>query len=242
LRFAEIEIMDMTASTMTELEDFARTYKSWFFRGHRCPEWKLETSLERASRRLGVDQIKYEKVICGEFKRHVHSYLPRVPENLDTIEWLSLMQHYGAPTRLLDFTQSFWIALFFAIEEAEKDCAIVALNPSSLAANIPGRDYNKVVRENIDSEMHTDNFLRQTVPFYTNERLAIQKGIFVYSLNLRRSFHDLMIENQKELIMLTVSMSLFSEIRYKLNDFNCNSRVLFPGIDGYSRYFKNHTY
>jgi hypothetical protein len=28
----------------------------------------------------------------------------------------------------------------------------------------------------------------------------------------------------------------------RLNDFNCNSRVLFPGIDGYARYFKNHTF
>jgi len=38
------------------------------------------------------------------------------------------MQHHGAPTRLLDFTYSFYIAAYFALEESEKDCAIWALN------------------------------------------------------------------------------------------------------------------
>ena len=231
----------MRASTINDLENFARSHKGWLFRGHRCPDWELETSLERASKRCGVHQIEYEKMICREFRRHAHTYLSRVPTDSDTVEWLALMQHYGAPTRLLDFTYSFWIALFFAFEEAEKDCAVVALNPQSLATNQPGKDYNKIVRENIDNGMHADDFLYANVPFYTNARLAIQKGTFVFSLNLNRKFHDLMIQNQKEVMQLTISATLFPEIRARLNDFNCNSRVLFPGIDGYARYFKNHT-
>jgi len=152
------------------------------------------------------------------------------------------MQHYGAPTRLLDFTESFWIALFFAFEEAETDCAVVALDPASLAQNRPNKDYNLILRENIETGMHSDDFLYSNVPFYTNDRLAIQKGTFVFSLNLSRSFHDLLIQNQKVMEQLTIPASMFSEIRTRLNDFNCNSRVLFPGIDGYARYFKNHTF
>jgi hypothetical protein len=232
----------MIASTLNDLETFAQAHKGWLLRGHRCPAWKLETYLERVSRRCGIHQVEYERAVWGEFRRHAHSYLPRVPADTCTVEWLALMQHYGAPTRLLDFTQSFWIALFFAFEEADNDCAVVALNPASLAANQAGKDYNLVLRENIDCGAHTDDFLRQTVPFYTNERLAIQKGIFVYSLNLRRSFNDLVIQNEKEFVNLIVPRSLFAEIRSKLNDFNCNSRVLFPGIDGYARYFKNHSF
>lgn len=231
----------MDASTLTDLESFAESHKGWLFRGHRCPEWKLETSLERASRRCRVDQTLYERAIWGEFRRHAHSYLPRVPTNSCTVEWLALMQHYGTPTRLLDFTQSFWIALFFAFEEAENDCAVVALSPASLAVDETALDYNLVVRANIELGRYTDDFLHQTVPFYTNERLAIQKGIFVYSLNLGRPFHELVIQNVKEFVILTVRASLFAGIRSRLNDFNCNSRVLFPGIDGYARYFKNHT-
>lgn len=232
----------MNASTFKHLEDFAAAHKGWLFRGHRCPAWKLETSLERTSRRCRISEVDYERAVWREFRRHAHTYMPRVPADSDTVEWLAFMQHYGAPTRLLDFTESFWIALFFAFEEAETDCAVVALDPASLAQNRPNKDYNLILRENIETGMHSDDFLYSNVPFYTNDRLAIQKGTFVFSLNLSRSFHDLLIQNQKVMEQLTIPASMFSEIRTRLNDFNCNSRVLFPGIDGYARYFKNHTF
>src|SRR5713101_3797380 len=146
----------MHALTIDDLETFAADHKRWLFRGHRCPEWKLETSLERASRRCNIPQAQYEKAVWGEFRRHAHAYLSRVPAEPDTVEWLAFMQHYGAPTRLLDFTESFWIALFFAFEEADTDCAVVALDRLSLAENAPGTDYNKVLRENIDFGHHAD--------------------------------------------------------------------------------------
>jgi hypothetical protein len=227
----------MKASKIKELEDFAANHKGWLFRGHRSSSWKLVTSLERASKRCGVSAVDYERQIWGEFRRHAHSYFPRVPADSCTIEWLALMQHYGAPTRLLDFTYSFWIALFFAYEEADEDCVVVALDPNCLAKNNTDTDYNVVLRANIDRKEHKVDDLYCNMPFYTNDRLAIQKGTFVFSLNLDRPFEDL-IKQKKELI---ISKSLFTDIRSKLNEFNCNSRVLFPGIDGYSRYFKNHT-
>jgi hypothetical protein len=119
-------------------------------------------------------------------------------------------------------------------------CVVVALDRSSLGDK-GRRDFNSVIRENIQNGAYTENVLCEDVPFLTNARLAIQKGTFVFSLNLSQTFHELLIRNQKVFTRLTVSATLFPQIRRKLNDFNCNSRVLFPGIDGYARYFKNHT-
>jgi hypothetical protein len=234
------QIPSVPASTMKDLDRFADNHKGWLFRGQRNPQWELETSLERASRRCAVEQTKYEKAIVREFRRHAHTFLSHVPKEADTLEWLALMQHYGAPTRLLDFSYSFWIALFFAFEEAENDCSVVALDPSSCGSN-EGKNLNLVLQQNIEVGANADDYLYADVPFFTNERLAIQKGVFVFSLNLRRPFHDLLIENRKVAVQLTIPAQLFSAIRTKLNDFNCNSRVLFPGIDGYARHFKNHT-
>jgi len=230
----------VNASTIEDLENFAQTHDGWLFRGSRRRDWKFETSLERASRRCGVLERDYERSIVREFQRHAHTYLPRVPESTDTLEWLALMQHYGAPTRLLDFTYSFWIALFFAFEDADEDCIVVALDPSSLGDK-GGRNFNLILRENIENGAHTNDFLYEDVPFFTNARLAIQKGTFVFSLNLCRAFHELLIQNRKVYEQLIVSTTLFPQIRRRLNDFNCNSRVLFPDIDGYARYFKNYT-
>lgn len=232
----------MNASTIGDLERFAEKCKGWLFRGHRCPGWKLETSLERTCKRCGIGQLDYERQIWTEFRRHAHSYVARVPAVSDTLDWLAFMQHYGAPTRLLDFTYSFWIALFFAFEEADTDCAVVALNPGSLAKNKPRTDYNLVLRENIEEGKHSDDYLYANVPFFTNDRLAIQKGTFVFSLNLQRTFQDLVDRNKKVTDQVIIPYTLFPEIRKRLNDFNCNSRVLFPGIDGYARYFRNHTF
>ncbi len=63
----------------------------------------------------------YFRPDCDEMSLVLHfrslspSLLPREP--LDDWEWYYLMQHYGIPTRLLDWTESPLAALYFALEE-----------------------------------------------------------------------------------------------------------------------------
>lgn len=107
--------------------------QKWIFRGQKKAEWGLETSLERAVKRFdqsGEPISKLEGGLLRQFQRRAHYYLPQFPEKDAWLEWLALMQHHGAPTRLMDWTSSFFVALFFALEEAEISCAVWALDAS----------------------------------------------------------------------------------------------------------------
>lgn len=123
--------MSNATKTVTRWEELKDLYQDqfsedrnlyWIFRGQQRSCWKLETSLERDLRDHGYsgtsqDIAGVESQLLREFQRRAHHYLQQLPEQWDTLQWLALMRHFGAPTRLLDCTYSFWVAVFFAIEE-----------------------------------------------------------------------------------------------------------------------------
>jgi hypothetical protein len=92
----------------------------WLFRGV-LSDWELKPSLQRACEDWNVpmsERLAVEKRLLREFKR---AYPPRsetpAPSYEDNLAWLALMQHYGAPTRLLDWTFSPLVAAFFALDQ-----------------------------------------------------------------------------------------------------------------------------
>lgn len=103
----------------------------WVFRGMANHTWKLETSLERAMSRFGIKEDKAfdtEAGLLREFKRHFHHYEHYWPGENETVEWLAMMQHHLAPTRLLDWTYSFYVALYFALGKTQGDSIVWAID------------------------------------------------------------------------------------------------------------------
>jgi len=101
----------------------------WIFRGDTAGAI-LETKLERAFTDYGVPQDKkrqYEMEMIREFQRKAGLYLDREPDKDDVLEWLALMRHYGAPTRLTDWTYSFYVAVHFALAD-DLDGAVWSFN------------------------------------------------------------------------------------------------------------------
>lgn len=112
--------------------EFQYLESGWVFRGQSRSDWPLATSLER----LAPDdkpRNESEETLLSEFKRRAHLYLGPHDLPSDRLEWLALMQHHGAPTRLLDVTHSPYVALYFAVEEAddEEPFALWAVNAFS---------------------------------------------------------------------------------------------------------------
>ena len=98
-------------------------WRTWVFRGQGDSQWRLASRLERVLKNRfpwnTTPPAGLELHLLWEFKRPLYRYSVHLPDQADFLEWLSLMRHYGAPTRLVDWTYSFWVALFFAVETAE---------------------------------------------------------------------------------------------------------------------------
>jgi hypothetical protein len=129
--------MALKIVNLADWEDILKEFErlaggGYLFRGQGDSRWELQTSLERQTP-ADMKRSDAEIRLLHEFKRRAHTYLEpqHIPAKDNAGEWLALMQHFGAPTRLLDVTQSPYVAIYFAVEEAGagvESCAVWAIN------------------------------------------------------------------------------------------------------------------
>lgn len=219
---AKIRRVDYFAEvTLENIDDLFKLNSAFLnrfvFRGQANCNWNLSTSLERLIEEYhGKDDIQcpqtaeiYERQMLREFQ-HIYPLYNNYhfpPEN-DLVEWLSIMQHYGAKTRLLDFTDSFFVALFMALENSKEDVSIWGLNNDYINGRIsrwytrengPGCvtfteiskfikiKANEIIRCNLKLEYPEILIIR---PDYVNERIVRQQGLFLMPSDIERSFSD----------------------------------------------------
>lgn len=199
-----------------------RFMSNFVFRGQGNADWGLKTSLARmveGHHPNYIDKIMpatYEQRMVDEFQWKYPSYEKNhIPEKDEAIEWLSLMQHYGAPTRMLDFSYSMYVALFMAIDGSFfPKSAIWALNKHVLGSKVFAKfraEFNTNVAAGEDLENYTykeatdainqryvirkekvDHYLYLTRPHLSNERINRQQGLFVIPSSIEVGFDEIL--------------------------------------------------
>lgn len=255
------EVDTTTLADVRELHELAKV--GWLYRGQANTSWALSTSLERCCDRQGVpptDRSAIEQELLREFRRTYHQYGAHPPSTGATLEWLALMQHHGAPTRLLDFSYSIYIAAYFAIEHADDHAAIWALNGSWAirhsqkafgAAGKLAKDTEMLQRRfnsEADEVMVDRLFMKDPLvsiacplnSFRLNERLRIQKGIFLSPGNIDISFMSNLtsmpgFDDPANLRKFVVPPALRQALSQSLFGMNITRTSLFPGLDGFAQ-------
>ncbi len=177
----------------------------WAFRGQGDKEWPLSTRFERDAEQYQCTKYHYQNTelyMLSEFQRRAHLFEHKLPELNNSIEWLSFLQHYGGSTRLLDFTDSFFIAAFFAMENSTDDSAVWAININMLIDSVEiggmspySHPYREIVKahkdranECLNSKEESENSVLLIDPFLQHTRLWMQQGIFLFPCNRQSSF------------------------------------------------------
>lgn len=241
-------------STWNDFKKFVdELSENWVFRGQAHAEWALENAIER------TDFIKLYKGIevdfLAEFQRGARNYLNKdeTPEHL--IEWLALMQHHGAPTRLLDFSKSPFIAAYFAFELAsnkpERHISIWAINISFLKTRALEelesyfaedlKENNRLINESLFQKIfyHNQcNLVFPVEPFRMNRRYSLQQSIFVSTGTsydpFMKQLSFLKEEMGKAVIKIDLPVTLKKPVLRDLQKMNLNRASLFPDLDGYA--------
>jgi len=126
----------------------------WIFRAE-SSEANLRTSLEKAVNDYAVPDDKrpeYEMNIIRKFQRKASLYIEHEPHKDDVLEWLALMRHHGAATRLMDWTYSFFIAVYFALAQRPEGGIVWALNVGNIFEPDP-------VIEKVKKRRHKKNLM-----------------------------------------------------------------------------------
>ena len=233
---------------------FERHRSDFVYRGVADKSWGLQTSLQR----LGGDYVIVEKPLLRSFRK----YAPPGSIASDSLWFrLSVAQHHGLPTRLLDWTVAPKVAAHFATAEEEhydKDGAIWCIDVARARELLPEPLRNRLkaeyawlfdleMLESIKSLEEFDRLSQQHGPFIVffeppslDGRIVNQGAILSATPDVRFDLDDYLKRHSDLYRRLIIPKSLKWEIRDKLDQDNVTERMLFPGLDGLSRWLKRY--
>jgi hypothetical protein len=218
----------------------------------------VETDDIHTSVRERLNPLENEKNLLLEFQRAAHHYISLTPQPDQLVDWLALMQHHGVPTRLLDWTRSPYVALYFVMrEKLGKDGALWAIDLKWLEErsnellrqhdqHSPDRTGFRAFFEYVNRMIcRNDNphVIVSATPMQLNERMLVQQGHLLCNLRhdvqfspilLGMLIHPRVADRQvvsKVIVRKVQRLRLLEELRRM----NIHSASLFPGLDGFAR-------
>ncbi|KLU27189.1 hypothetical protein EOS_05755 [Caballeronia mineralivorans PML1(12)] len=251
---------EIRVETTNELIQKLNSFENQFvFRGQANAVWGLQSSLERVvGEKWSPEQAtKFEEFSLEQFRSKFHLYDKENTQPTSKLAWLSIMQHYGVPTRLLDFSESPYVALYFALEgyshQSQNDLAIYALDYTNIMdrsiVHIKDRDSGfkedrRSVYEKADVIFDTtvDRFAYPIAwiaePKQLNARLDRQAGSFLICGDRGARIEDVLATQAYDGVTMQKICfpgKLYGSCFAVLRKMNLTSKSLYGDLDGLAR-------
>ena len=231
---------DITISKIGELPEVIANLREEYegplwYRGHGDASWKLVPGYYRSNMNVS------EHSLLIKFRQSATMLVDRQPA--DSFDWLFLMQHYGVPTRLLDWTESPLVALYFCVNsEPDKEGAIWILKPPELneIANIRAKNEDGFIPSFQDDELesYTIESLRTndrvrlsplaTIASRNNPRIQAQLGAFTIHHHEQDPIEDL--GNREHAQRILVSADAKTALKKELEILGFTRFQMFPEL------------
>jgi FRG domain len=253
--------MLLTAESWRELDE-AIADSSWCPhppRVHSTLVWRglARSSYSNASSlaRLSDDYQRLERHLVRNFRKYAHREAP----GPTTWDWLSLAQHHGLPTRLLDWTFSPMVALHFATASWPDDEALLlAVDCEGAHERLPGplraayeHEGSLVFTtemlaaqapdlERFDELTEDDPFVVFFEPPSLDERIVNQAAVLSAISDATCHMGDWLDAQPEVWRAWRIPPAVKAEARERLDQSHINERVLMPGLDGLAAWLRRY--
>lgn len=213
---------------------FLKEPNRYVFRGHGDEKWKLESSFDRTFQSLDDDERdEMYKGLLRLFRRecvHYPEYEDYLKEDRDDSKLMALAQHHGLPTRLLDWSDSPYVAAYFAfryhlgIDRGPNDSG----RDHRVAIWVLDTNARRYWAGNAGVE------LIEPIPWH-NERQRRQSGRFTYARMPFRTLEEYVLAmgaKQNPLRKLSIPSGEAGAALADLNMMRINARELFADLQG----------
>lgn len=235
-------------------QDKERFRSRFAYRGVSNKDYGLETSIQR----IGRKPTEVENHLIRNFQKY--SPINTLVDDYNNIwNWISLGQHHGLPTRFLDWTFSPNVALHFMTDDIntyDKDGAIWMVDFVEIKNHLPKelkdklqaqktlsftskelKEYigNSISEINNFQAKHGDALLFFEPPSI-DDRIINQFAMFSFMLNPDSNKKEWLEGNPHLYNKIIIPSDLKWEIRDKLDQSNITERIIYPGLDGISKW------
>jgi hypothetical protein len=226
------------------------------FRGSSSSDFDLRTGLLRLAREAR-EARQLEPHLLRSFRKYAQA---DAVAGGSVWRWLALAQHHGLPTRLLDWTWSPLVALHFATEDLtryDSDGAVLAVDTLGARNFLPAK-LKKIIEkeatgvfsvEMLDSDsktlaefdrLHSREFVAFLDPPSLDARIVNPFAAFSIMNDAGARLDEWLTAHPELCRRIIIPASLKWEIRDKRDQANVAERMLFPGLDGLSRWLTRY--